>query len=202
MKIRAVVLVLLVTAGVWNLRAVMSAQGLGSIAKQEEERRKTIKDPSKVLTNQDLPTVPPPSESAAPAADAAKPEASADGDKASGEAASATDKDAAAKPAAAKDAASDGPKDQAYWSGRMKALEASLERDQTFADALQTRINVLSADFVNRDDPVQRTAIGNDRQKALDELARLNKQITDDRKAISDLQEEARRAGVPAGWLR
>ena len=41
-----------------------------------------------------------------------------------------------------------------------------------------------------------------DRQKAIDELNRLTKQIADDKKAIADLQEEARRAGVPPGWLR
>jgi hypothetical protein len=34
------------------------------------------------------------------------------------------------------------------------------------------------------------------------ELERLKKQVVDDRKAIADIEEEARRAGVPPGWLR
>ena len=70
-----------------------------------------------------------------------------------------------------------------------------------FADAIQTRINILSADLVNND-LGQRPAIEQDRNRALAELARLQKSIVDDRKAIADFEEEARRAGVPPGWLR
>jgi len=77
-----------------------------------------------------------------------------------------------------------------------------LSRAQTFADALQSRINVLSADFVNRDDPAQRNVIGADRQKAVDELARVKTEIAQFQKAITDIQDEARRANVPAGWVR
>jgi hypothetical protein len=71
-----------------------------------------------------------------------------------------------------------------------------------FAEALQTRINSLSADFVNRDDPAQQAVIARDRQRSLGELDRLKKAIEDGRKAIAGLEEEARRAGVPPGWLR
>ena len=67
---------------------------------------------------------------------------------------------------------------------------------------MQSRINALTADFTARDDPAQRAAIAGDRQKALDELARLKKAIVDGKKAIADLEEEARRASVPPGWLR
>jgi hypothetical protein len=84
----------------------------------------------------------------------------------------------------------------------MKGLRAELERDQVLADALQTRINSLTADFTARDDPAQRGVIGADRQRALDELERLKRQIEKDRKAIADVEEEARRARVPPGWLR
>ena len=67
---------------------------------------------------------------------------------------------------------------------------------------MQTRVNALTTDFVNRDDPAQRGIIERDRQRALTELDRLKKQIVDDQKAITDIEEEARRAGVPPGWLR
>lgn len=167
----------------------VSAQGLGAVAKKEEERRKTVKEPAKVYTNKDLGTVPPsptpPPPAAAAPADAAKSTADA----------KQTDKDA-------KDKDKEPPKDKAYWAGRKKALADALDRDQTFADALQSRINALSTDFVNRDDPAQRAVIERDRQKAIGELQRLQKQIQDDKKALADLDEEARRAGVPPGWLR
>jgi hypothetical protein len=164
----------------------LAAQSLGEVAKKEEERRKGVKEPAKVISNKDL-TAPP--SSAPPAAPAPKPAADA--------------KDAAKDSKDAKDTKDKEPaKDEAYWRGRLKALQQALDRNQTYADALQTRVNALNMDFVNRDDPAQRAVIANDRQRAVTELARLKEQIQQDKKAVADLQEEARRAGVPPGWLR
>src|SRR5262249_28896284 len=112
-----------------------------------------------------------------------------------------TDKTAKGKDTKATEAKGD-EHDQAYWSKRMARLRETLQRDQVYTDALQTRINALTTDFVNRDDPAQRAQIGNQRETAINELARLKKQIEDGRKAISDAEEEARKSGVPAGWLR
>ena len=67
---------------------------------------------------------------------------------------------------------------------------------------MQSRINALTTDFVNRDDPAQRAVIADDRQKAIAELERLARANVDGTKAIADIEEEARRAGVPPGWLR
>ena len=84
----------------------------------------------------------------------------------------------------------------------MKALQQQLDHDSTFADALQSKINALTTDFSARNDPAQRATIERDRQKSIAEQNRLKKAVEDDKKAIADLQEEARRAGVPPGWLR
>ena len=83
-----------------------------------------------------------------------------------------------------------------------KDLQDEQQRDKMFADSLQSRINALTTDFVNRDDPYQRAQIGKDRDAAVKELDRVKKAIVDRTKAIGDLEEEARRAGAPAGWLR
>ena len=83
-----------------------------------------------------------------------------------------------------------------------ETLRETLTRNQLLADALQSRVNALTTDFVNRDDPLQRAAIAADRERTLAELERLRKQLVDDEQAIDDLQREARRANVPAGWLR
>jgi hypothetical protein len=77
-----------------------------------------------------------------------------------------------------------------------------MDRDQLAADAMQGRISSLTADFAARDDPAQRAVINTNRQKAVAELDRLKLAIQNGKKALADLQEEARRAGVPAGWLR
>jgi hypothetical protein len=177
--------------------APLVAQSLGDIAKKEEERRKAIKHPSKVITNDDLKPVPPP----LPPSGTAEAAAGADkaDEKGSDKAALEGDRKRADD---GKDKGSAVAKDQKYWSVRRKDLATQLERDQSYSDALQTKIDALTTDFANRDDPVQRAAIARERQRSLDELDRLKKAIEDDKKAISDLEEEARRAGVPPGWLR
>jgi hypothetical protein len=175
------------------------AQSLADVARKEAERRQTVKEPTKTYTNADLASVPPAT------ADAAKP-ASTDATAKDGSASDAKDSKSAdgkdAKDKDAKDKDKGSPKDQKYWSSRMKDLQTQLDRDQAFADALQSKINGLTADFSARDDPAQRAQIGRDRQKAIDEQNRLKQAIQDDKKAINDLEEEARKAGVPAGWLR
>jgi hypothetical protein len=170
--------------------ARLGAQSLADVAKKEEERRKKTAQPAKVYTNKDLSPAPPGSSSPVPAGKDAKDA------KEAGAAKDAKD----AKAGDAKDGG--GAKDQKYWGDKAKGLREQLDRDQTFLDAIQNKINSLTTDFVNRDDPAQRSVIERDRQKALAELARLQKAIVDDKKAIADLEEEARRAGVSPGWLR
>jgi hypothetical protein len=176
-----------------GLAAPLCAQSLADVARKEEERRKTIPQPAKVYTNKDLSAAPPSSIPPPPPAAAAPADAKSakEADK------TATEKDAGA---ATKDQTP--PKDKAYWAGRLKALQEQLDRDETYAEALQSRINALTTDFVNRDDPAQRSVIDRDRQKSIAELNRLKRTIEDDKKALADLAEEARRAGVPPGWLR
>ena len=71
-----------------------------------------------------------------------------------------------------------------------------------FAEALQTRINSLNRDFTSRDNPAQRSQIGRDRTEALSELARVKQDVEKGKQAIADIEEEARKASVPPGWLR
>jgi hypothetical protein len=171
-----------------------SAQSLADVARKEGERRRAVPETGRVYTNQDLKQVPQPpvDAAAAPATPDDKPDPAATDEKAGSGA------DVPAKTADQQTPA----KDQAYWSKRMAAVRDQLERDETFLAALQTRVDALTADFVNRDDPAQRGQIAADRQKAVTELDRLKKAVEQDRRAIPEVEEEARKAGVPAGWLR
>ena len=173
------------------------AQVLGEIARKEEERRKDIKAPAKVYTNKDLGAVPD-----SPSGTLSSPTASGSASAEPSKDATSAKADEGKDKAKDKDKDKDKAKDQTYWSGRKKELQSKLDTDQTLADALQTRINALNTDFVNRDDPIQRANIDRDRQKANSELERLRKSVVDGKKALADLDEEARKAGVPAGWLR
>lgn len=183
------------------LGAAAEAQSLAELARQEAARRKAIKTPAKVYTNEDVRggNVPSPPAAVSPSGSPVPGAAQTDDTKPAGTPAAAT-ADAAA------DAADDGDKaaerGEAYWRKRLQSERDALARAELFAEALQSRINALSTDFVNRDDPAQRAVIATDRQRALAELDRVKQEIEQLTKAIAATHDEARRAGVPPGWLR
>jgi len=192
-----------VAAAAFLLTAMTAqAQSLADVARKEEERRKAKPEKAKVYTNKDLYAAPAPP---IPAGDTKDTKDTKDAKDAKDpkDAKDSKDTKDAKDPKAAADANGKEPaKDKAYWSGRLKKLQDQLDQNQTLVDAMQTRINALSTDFVNRDDPAQRSVIERDRQRALSELTRLKQAVVDGKKAVADLEEEARRAGVPPGWLR
>ncbi|MDO8834067.1 MAG: hypothetical protein Q7V01_00650, partial [Vicinamibacterales bacterium] len=98
--------------------------------------------------------------------------------------------------------APDPTRTQEYWKKRMTDAEAERDNNALMIEALESRINGLWAEFTARDNPLERAAIGLNRQKALDELARRKTLQANLITAISDLEDEARRAGIPPGWLR
>lgn len=157
------------------------APTLGELARKEQERRKGLTaSPAKVLTNQDLPraTTPPAPPPAAAEAPAQPPEE---------------------KPA---EKPQEPGQDEASWRQRMSQAREELRRNEMFAEALQTRINSLTNDFSMRDDPYQRAKVAEERSKAILEMDRVKADIESNRKAIAGIEEDARRAGVPPGWLR
>jgi len=164
----------------------VSAQSLGELAKKEQARRKTTPPAKKTYTNDDLKKAPAPAGTPSAADASAQP---ADKDKAEPEKVDATK---AAEPAS----------DEGYWRGRITQAREELRRNEVFAETLQVTINSQTTDFVNRDDPAQRAVIADARQKSLAELDRVRSEIVKGQKAIGDIEEEARRKGVPPGWLR
>jgi len=177
------------------LAVPVCAQSLAELAKKEQDRRKAAPPATKVYTDDDLKkiTVPggappaPAQDPGAKPADASGKTGAADGK--GGDAAKDADKDKAAPT-------------EAEWRAKMSTAREELRRNEMFADALQSRINGLTADFTARDDPYQRAQIADDRQKALAELDSVKRQIENGKKKITDIEEEARRANVPPGWIR
>ena len=177
----------LASASLASAQTTSSTKPLADVAKAEEARRQQVRKPARVITNNDLrPDISKgiasqPSTTTAAGATNTSPSNTTPGGP----------------------AADPGPaKDQAYWSTRIKTARDLLTRQQLFADSLQTRINSLTTDFVNRDDPAQRAKIETDRQTALAELEKVKKEMADTTKQIAAIEDEARRAGVPVGWLR
>ena len=199
---------ILITAMLIGLPAVLSAQAqsqlpsigvptLADVAKKNQEARGKDGKTAKAYSNDDLKPVVGPAPPPAPASggDTAAPATAAGGDAAAADKTQAPGTPDAEKPAAE-------TRDRTYWSKRIAAEKARLDQDRVLAEALQSRINALNADFVNRDDPAQQNRIAADRVKATAELDRLKAAIAADQKAIAATEEEARRSGVPPGWLR
>ena len=163
-----------------------AGQSLADVARKEDARRKKIRQTTRVLTNNDLKpsdgrAAPPPV--AVPEPPPAPPEA-------------------AAPAAAGPDEAEEEEHDEQAWRQKMADARLALERNQMYADALQSKINALWADFAARDDPAQRAQIELERKRAIAEQERVKAEVAAQTKAIADLEEEARKAGVPPGWIR
>lgn len=165
-----------------------SAQSLGEVAKKEQQRRKHAKSAGKVYTNKDLgpeatkPAPPPPAPAPGTTAGPGGSEA--------------------APPSPDNETEQDPKKTEEYWRERIETARAEIERNELFLESLQSRVNALSTDFVSRDDPAQRAVIASDRQKALAEMDRVRQAIASLKQQVADIEEEARQAGVPPGWLR
>ena len=153
---------------------------LAELAQKAQERKKALKGTAaKVYSDKDLPKgATPPVASSVPASTVVQPDS---------------------KPAESKP---DDQKDETWWRNRMGQAREAQRRSEAFAAALQSQINGLTTDVVNRDDPYQRAKLADDRLKALSELQRVTGEIEQAKKDIADIEEEARRANVPPGWLR
>jgi hypothetical protein len=92
--------------------------------------------------------------------------------------------------------------DEKYWRDRLTVARDALRRSQMFVDALQSQINGLYTEFVNMGDPAQRAVIEQKRLAAIAEQDRAKADIAKQTKAVGDIEDEGRRANVPAGWLR
>ena len=167
-----------------------SSPSLAAVADREKQRRAGLDQESKVYTNDDLrgglrlttgraTAVPEPDSS--PPSDGVTSESS--------------DPQGAPDPDAE-------DRDEDYWRDRIASARDDMRRAELMAAALQNRADGLWAEFIARDDPVQRSEIGQNRNDALQELQRTEAEADRLRQEILDIQEEARRSGIPPGWLR
>ncbi len=181
-------------AAVALLAAEVPAQSLADVSRVEEARRSAIRNPARVYTNADLggrgaltTAAPRPRLVATPTDGASAPSGATPGPDAS---------------AGTQPQASGGQRDEAYWRDRISAVREQIAQSERVRAALQNRIDSLQADFTARDDPAQRAVIFSDREQALADLAGIGDEIERLNEEIAEIEDEARRAGVPPGWLR
>jgi hypothetical protein len=158
---------------------------LAEIARLEQTRRKALQVPSKVYSDKDVKRASP-----GPAPAPAAPEPASPG--------STPVPDAPAPAAAQPDQTAKG---EEFWKNRITQAREEVRRNQVFAEALQSRIGALTTDFV-RVEPYQRAGISDERQKAMKELERVNAEIERGKQTVLAIEDEARKAAIPPGWIR
>jgi hypothetical protein len=179
-----------------------SPPSLAELARKEAERRKTSKEAKakKVITTKDMPeSARRPASTPATTDGAAPPHATAHPPAAPGSPGSPGSNDQ--KPAAGAETAQADDKAEAAWRSRITLAREGLRRNEVFLQALQTRVNALTVDYANSDANGQ-IRVRENQAKALEEMERVKADIEQSKKQIGDIEEEARRAGVPPGWLR
>jgi hypothetical protein len=183
------------SALIWSLVGVVlasqlaAAQSLGEVARKEEARRKTIKTPGRLYTNDDLRRFPVSTEPAPPPPAPAAAEPAAKPDK-------------AGAPEKGEDTDLTVDRGEAFWRKRMGDVRDQLERNKKALDTLQSRMDVLTQDFYAREDGPERAAVWAQRAKVVEDFDRIQKDNAELERAIVRIQEEARRANVPPGWIR
>ncbi len=191
-----ILLVLVMT--VLSARPV-TAQSLAEVARREAARSESLGRQTRVYTNEDLrayPATSPPD--GAPSTKGGATQADA-GDESSDESVSSVNDGAQS---GTSDDEDEPVRDESYWRSRIGTVQNQLQRNELFREALESRVNALTTEFVNVDDPAQRALVAIDRQKVQSEMQRVEDEIERLNDDIADIEEEARRASVPPGWLR
>ena len=164
------------------------APSLVEVAQKEKERRAAIAATSRVYTNDDLGGGPRLTTGTTPTrqpAPSPEPVVTSAATPSTGEPESAREE-----------------RGEDYWLNRVTTARTEKRRAEVTAAALQNRIDGLWAVLTARDDPFQRAGIEQDRFEAIRLLETTQTEIRRLDREIQDIQEEARRANVPPGWLR
>jgi hypothetical protein len=160
--------------------AVSSAQSLADVARTEEARRQKIDKPSKVYTDEDVQKYAPVSAGAQAAATTV------------------TALDASGKPVGQQAAAEGLPSDEAGWRARMQNARDGMDRNKLLLSALeqQARSAARRAGVPEGEQPAD------DGSSRAAEIKRLKAEMDAFRATLANAEEDARKAGVPPGWVR
>ena len=173
-----------IVAGVLVVGVVSSsAQSLADVARKEETRRNNIKAPAKVYTDADVEKFAPVTASAQQAATTVTP------------------LDAKGAPIQGGTSADGLPTDEAGWRARMQNARDGLDRDKLLLSALEQQAMRAA---------IRKTAGGGEASEEggtdvtarAAEIKRLKAQMDANSAVLANAEEDARRAGVPPGWVR
>jgi hypothetical protein len=155
------------------------AQSLADVARTEEARRQQIAAPKKVYTDADVEKY-----VTTPGAQAA--------------ATTVTSLDANGRPVGEQAAAQGMPSDEAGWRARLQNARDGMDRNKLLLSALeqQARTAARRAGTAEGDEPTD------DGSSRATEIKRLKAEMDTFRATLANAEEDARKAGVPPGWVR
>jgi len=162
---------------------------LGTLSRREALRRTMTGQSRASLSNLSLPEPPP----AAISSEAPPVTAGATGDESIAAAAAAA-AEGGQKP--------EQKKDEGWWRDRMAKARQALAKDEAALPVAEGKVAAMTTEVINMDDPARQSKLRQQLMVTLAEVERLKGQIEADKKGIADIQVEARRAGVPPGWIR
>jgi hypothetical protein len=152
-----------------------SAQSLADLAKKEAERRKAVAAPAKVITDKDIAPI----QAATPKQAEPKPSTAT----------------TPTQPATAQ------PDGEGVWKERMRVLQLRLDKQITEGNSIADNVDSLS-DVLDGARGVAGVPVTEELLRNTTALRMASAAAENTRREIANLREEARRAGVPPGWLR
>ena len=172
----------------FSCAALASGSQVADAAKKEKERRQKITTPSKVFTNKDVEDFKVKNDlgDEPSSAEEAPPEGEGDTGIVN------------YGPGSTPDTSND----ETYWRNRYKEATARVEDLQAQADQLQKTINGLLLNVSNYEGIAAGPQLNAQLGEMKDQLNQINQDLANARQALEDLQEEARKAGAPPGWVR
>jgi hypothetical protein len=92
---------------------------------------------------------------------------------------------------------------QEDWKSMISSARGAVANLESRIATLQSQVNKLAADFYAWDDPAYRDGVIKPAwDQALANLEQAKDALPGAKQRIADIEEEARKAGVPPGWLR
>jgi|SRR5690242_9768312 hypothetical protein len=174
-----------------------SSESLGDAARKARAQKKEPAKPAKVFTNEDLGGLrgtinvigDRSASSAAPSGkDGQKPD-----DKKAGNGTEAKD--------AKKEAPKEAPKDESYWRARFAAARKTLAQDTKELDVLQREYNLKLEQFSQDPNWAMHEQYSRaDVNKTQSDIEAKKQDVEKDKQALSDLEDEMRKAGGAPGW--
>ena len=180
--------------------ALAAGQGLGEAARREKERRAGTKPPARVYGDQDLG-----SRSAAGDAEAeparATSESSGEAAASGSSAGSATSSESTASPSADGAEAKARARAEESWRARAFPVRAAYEGAERRVKRLEDQVAELEREG-QRQVFVYGVYGATAAATARERLEQARRELAEASKAWEDFQDQARREGVPPGWLR